>query len=184
MTIAGSQGAGLQPVSLGGSDPQGSGSRRKYKCCWWNQVFLKHLPGGALPQGLHFPPWASAVYGHNGHFPPLEIGIKNQRIVENPNSAASSQVIDLLLGIRLYLPVWHSHWTWCHVHCHGVMQWQGWIQGVDWGDRPPSPLKHTKVTLFTTIFYNSENSIRDIRSFCRPLFCHSSVVKYTWSLSQ
>jgi len=34
------------------------------------------------------------------------------------------------------------------------------------------------------IFYNSENSIRDIRPFCRPLFCHSSVVKYTSSLLQ
>jgi len=26
------------------------------------------------------------------------------------------------------------------------------------------------------ILYNSENNIRDIRPFCRPLFCHSSVV--------
>jgi len=29
------------------------------------------------------------------------------------------------------------------------------------------------------ILYNSENIIRDIRPFYRPLFCHSSVVKYT-----
>jgi len=29
------------------------------------------------------------------------------------------------------------------------------------------------------ILYNSENGIRDIRPFCRPLFCHSNVVKYT-----
>jgi len=28
------------------------------------------------------------------------------------------------------------------------------------------------------IFYNSENNIRDRRPFCRPMFCHSSVVKY------
>jgi len=28
-------------------------------------------------------------------------------------------------------------------------------------------------------FYNSENNIRDINPFCRPLFCNSSVVKYT-----
>ena len=34
------------------------------------------------------------------------------------------------------------------------------------------------------IFYNSENSMPDIRSFCRPLFCHSSVVKYKSSLLQ
>jgi len=41
------------------------------------------------------------------------------------------------------------------------------------------PLKLTKVTLFTMIFYHPDNGIRDIRPFCRPLFCHSSVVKYT-----
>jgi len=44
------------------------------------------------------------------------------------------------------------------------------------------PLKLTKVTLFTMIFYNSENSIRDIRPFYHPLFCHSSVMKYISSL--
>jgi len=42
------------------------------------------------------------------------------------------------------------------------------------GDRPPK--NYTKVTLFTMIFGNSENSIRDIRPFCRLLFCHSSAV--------
>jgi len=40
-------------------------------------------------------------------------------------------------------------------------------------------LKSTKVTLFTVVFYNLENSIRDIRPFCRPLFFHSSDVKYS-----
>jgi len=40
------------------------------------------------------------------------------------------------------------------------------------------PLKTYKATLFTMILNNSEKSIRDIRSFCLPLFCHSSVVKY------
>jgi len=44
------------------------------------------------------------------------------------------------------------------------------------------PLKLTKVTLFTIILYNSENS--DIRPFCSPLLCHSSVVQYTSSLLQ
>jgi len=34
-----------------------------------------------------------------------------------------------------------------------------------------------KVTFFTMILYNSENSICDIRLFCHPLFCHSNVVK-------
>ena len=47
----------------------------------------------------------------------------------------------------------------------------------DWGDRP-ALLKHTKVTSFTMILYSSEKSISDIRSFCHPLFCGSSVVKY------
>jgi len=37
-----------------------------------------------------------------------------------------------------------------------------------------------------TIFFamNLENTIHDISPFCRPLFCHSSVVKYTSSLLQ
>jgi len=47
-----------------------------------------------------------------------------------------------------------------------------------------TPLKPTKVTLSTMILYNSENSIRDIKPFCSPLICHSSVVKYTSSLVQ
>jgi len=42
------------------------------------------------------------------------------------------------------------------------------------------PIIAIKVTLFTIILYNSENSIRDKR----PLFCHSSVAKYTSSLLQ
>ena len=47
-----------------------------------------------------------------------------------------------------------------------------------------APLKFTKVTLFTMILYNWEDSIRDMRPFCRPLFCHSSVVMHTSSLLQ
>jgi len=39
-----------------------------------------------------------------------------------------------------------------------------------------------ELTLFTMIVYNSENSIRNTKLFCRPLFCHRSVVKYTSSL--
>jgi len=56
--------------------------------------------------------------------------------------------------------------------------------GVDPGGRAIAPLKPTKVTFFTMILNNSENSIRDVRPFCRPLFSHSSVVKYTSSLLQ
>ena len=47
-----------------------------------------------------------------------------------------------------------------------------------------APLKPTKVTLFTTIFYNLENNIHDIRPFRRLLFCYNSFVKHTFSLLQ
>ena len=42
-----------------------------------------------------------------------------------------------------------------------------------------APLKLTKLTFFTMILYNSESTIGDIRPIWVPLFCHSSVVKYT-----
>jgi len=60
---------------------------------------------------------------------------------------------------------------------------QGLIQGAI-GTIVPPPLKHRKETLFTMILYNSENNIPYIRPFCRPLLCHSSVVKYTSFLLQ
>ena len=50
---------------------------------------------------------------------------------------------------------------------------QGRIQGAIASSKP------AKVILLTMILYNSENSIRDIKSFSRPLFCRSSVVKYS-----
>jgi len=59
---------------------------------------------------------------------------------------------------------------------------QGRIRGGNWGNRPP--LKPKKVTLFTMILCISESNICDIRQFCRPLFCHSSFIKYTSSLLQ
>ena len=55
--------------------------------------------------------------------------------------------------------------------------------GTDPGGAIVPLLKPTKVTLFTTILYNSEKSIRDIRPFCHPLFCHSSGVKSFISLT-
>jgi len=55
-------------------------------------------------------------------------------------------------------------------------------EGGDWGDR--HPLKPTKLTFFTMILYNSINSIRNIRPFCRPLFGHSNVVKHISALLQ
>jgi len=42
--------------------------------------------------------------------------------------------------------------------------------------------KTYELTLFTTTVDNSENSIRNTRLFCHPLFCHVSVVKYASSL--
>ena len=53
---------------------------------------------------------------------------------------------------------------------------QGRIQGGRLGRS--FPVKPTKAILFTIILYNSQNYIRDVRPLCRPLFCHSNVVKY------
>jgi len=47
-----------------------------------------------------------------------------------------------------------------------------------------APLKPTEVTLLIIILYNSEYSIRGLRPIYHPLFCQSSVVKYTSSLLQ
>jgi len=44
------------------------------------------------------------------------------------------------------------------------MAGQGRIQRGRW----PPPLKPTKVTIFTVIFYNSKISIRNIRPICPP----------------
>ena len=54
---------------------------------------------------------------------------------------------------------------------------QGRIQGGKLGRYPP--LKPTKVTSFIMTVNNSENSIRDIRPFWRPLFCPESAMKYS-----
>jgi len=48
-------------------------------------------------------------------------------------------------------------------------------------DRPP---KTYESNFFHHDLNNSENSICDIKPFCRPLFCHDSVVKFTSSLLQ
>jgi len=45
------------------------------------------------------------------------------------------------------------------------------------GDWAIASLKPTKVTLFTLILYNFQKNIRDIRPFCRLLFCHSTAVR-------
>jgi len=56
---------------------------------------------------------------------------------------------------------------------------QGRIQRLR---RSPTPPKTYKVILFTIrlfCLYNSVNSIRNIRPFCHPSFCHISAVEYT-----
>ena len=56
---------------------------------------------------------------------------------------------------------------------------QGWIQRGQLGQLPHA--KTTIVTLFTTILYNSENSICDRSPFFRPRFCHSSFYEVLYS---
>ena len=58
---------------------------------------------------------------------------------------------------------------------------RGGSRWSDWGDRPPEIYESN---LIHHNFNNSKNSIRTIRAFFRPLFCHSSAVKYTSSLLQ
>ena len=71
--------------------------------------------------------------------------------------------------------------TFYHLWPKSLITWfQGRIQGEQL--RRQLPLKLTKVTVFTMILYNSENSICDIKQFFRPLFRHSRVVKYFASL--
>jgi len=70
----------------------------------------------------------------------------------------------------------------CSINDYNAGSNQGQIQGGAIG--AIAPVKPTKVTLFTMILHNLENSIHDIRPFCRQLLCHSNVVKYTSSLVQ
>jgi len=54
--------------------------------------------------------WASAE-GAKQAFLSLEIGSKIQKFLENLQSASWFWLIDLILAITLYTPVWHSHST-------------------------------------------------------------------------
>jgi len=56
------------------------------------------------------------------------------------------------------------------VHC---LRSRGGSRG---GDCAIASLKTYESNFATMISYNSEKSIRDIRSFCRPLFCHRAEV--------
>ena len=53
------------------------------------------------------------------------------------------------------------------------------LGGCGWSDSPS--LQPAKVTLFIMNLYNSENNIRDIRSFCLSLFCESKFVTNSYS---
>jgi len=65
-----------------------------------------------------------------------------------------------------------------------LFRWWSWSQGrIQKGPIGAiASLKPTKVTFFSMIFYNSANSIRDLRPLRRPLFRHNSAVKQTSSL--
>jgi len=58
----------------------------------------------------------------------------------------------------------------CSINDYNAGSNQGQIQGGAIG--AIAPVKPTKVTLFTMILHNLENSIYDIRPFCRQLLCH------------
>ena len=69
----------------------------------WNQenrVELMVRQNHGRPQGVQ-----------NGHFPPLEIGTKNQNLLENVTSAAPFRLIDLFLTMTVYQPVRNSRCT-------------------------------------------------------------------------
>jgi len=70
-----------------------------------------------------------------------------------------------------------------YIKSHRLLSNQGWIQGGVISVIT-TPKTYGSNFLFTMILYNSENSIRDIRPFCHPLFSHSNFVKYTSSLLQ
>jgi len=67
----------------------------------FDQVHIKHIQ----PQA-----WAS-VEGKNGHLPPLEIGTKKQKFLENVKSGIQFWLFRLILAMTLCLPIWHSHCT-------------------------------------------------------------------------
>ena len=100
--------------------------------------------------------------------------ISNKKIISEIN------VRKLFVVTTLAFTCWGAEVDVLNSLCH-ISQGQIWEGRLGWS---PSFLNLAKVTFFTMILYNSENSIRNIRSLCRPLFCHSSVVKYTAFLLQ
>ena len=99
----------------------------------WNQIFETRSPCFVVHEccnsmcGLNswriLLAWASAGGGQNGHLPPLDIGTKNQKFLENLKLAAKFRLNNfnccndsLFAGMRLTL---HKS----QVHCSDVMQW-------------------------------------------------------------
>ena len=54
--------------------------------------------------------------------------------------------------------------------------------GADPGWRSGQLHKICESNFMHHVFHNFENSIRDMRPFCHPMFCHSVALKYTSSL--
>ena len=79
--------------------------------CWSGLPdHLKCFQGRFVFQELQ---WTTFIGVHRGvkrvFAPPtLEIGTKNQKMLENLKSTSRFRLIDLLLATTQYLPVWHS----------------------------------------------------------------------------
>ena len=107
-----------------------------------------------------------------------------------PNSTLKNEKVSWILSGKFFF----MHWKIPHnftrftsgsklLFFHQVVSNRGGSTGAD----PRGRSAHRKTyesNLFHHDLYNSENSIRSMRLFYRPLFCHSSVVTYTSLLLQ
>jgi len=89
-------------------------------------------------------------------------------------SISDSRSVESILDKRLRIEVQPTQTNevervkrFMNVHLHCI---RGRIQGGAIGESRSPHLKPTKVTSFTIILNNSENSISDIRPFCHPFF--------------
>jgi len=116
-------------------------------------------------------PTSGTNANHQNTFRQMDVRMENPppRATNMPTRSVTAKATSPLL--RYFVDVKANHW-------HPLDAGRGGRLGQS------SPLKPTKLILVAMIFYNSENSTRDIRSFCRLLFCHSNVVKDTSSLLQ
>jgi len=123
--------------------------------------------------------------GHNYLLPDQRIDVDRLRKFVSCISVAQLQEkchgsFDVAFQVSCNWPSLFTFMT-CVECTHGT--WSHGRNGSEGGRRSPS-LKPSKVTLFTMILNDSENSICDIRPFCHPLFYHSSVAKSASSLLQ